>query len=336
MASRKNATIEDVAKKARVSAASVSRVLSNSPGVKDHLRKKVEFAVSELNYELPKGRIRAKEGNRIGLILPDLENPYFTQLIKGVQNAARVTGFEFLICDSCLDPNMEVEHVERLMNTFTKGFIYIPFAPRIPSIIYELMKQDKHPIVFLDREVEHPRICSVVSDNEEGAFQATSYLLKLGHRKILYLSGPEHFSTSKTRAKGFEQGLKEGGLNLDDQMVEICDTTFDDAFQKTLSAYKKDKSFSAVFASNDLMAFGAWKALEKQGLKIPEDMSIIGFDGIRIAAQISLTTIAQPAFEIGRNAVHLLSDLIEKRRKAPQRILLRDSLIIRNSCKRIG
>jgi len=195
--------------------------------------------------------------------------------------------------------------------------------------------EEKFPIVFLDRELDRNDICTVASDNEEGACQAATYLLNLGHRNIVFISGPVFFSTSVTRFEGFKRALGEFGLNLPQEMVLYGDTYQESSYQKVKGLLSRDIEFSAIFASNDVMAFGAMRALKEANLGVPDDVSIIGYDDIPFAEHVSLTTIAQPSYEVGRNALMLLMDLIHKRREPPQKILLRDSLIIRKSCRRI-
>jgi DNA-binding LacI/PurR family transcriptional regulator len=189
--------------------------------------------------------------------------------------------------------------------------------------------------VFLDRALEREDICTVASDNVEGAYQATTYLLNLGHRDIVYISHSPHLSTSVARFEGFRKGLDEFGLKVNKDLFLMGDTTFEKGFQEVQRLLKSRKKFTAVFSSNDMMAFGAWEAAKEAGLKVPQDLSIIGYDEIPFSSYLSLTTIAQPSVEIGRNALSLVVDLVEGKRVAPQAILLRDSLIIRKSCMKI-
>ncbi len=335
MRSTKAITIKDVADKARVSIATVSRVLNNKPSVRPHIRKAVEDAISELNYEFrPSGAEQSNKATRIGLIVPDITNPYFPLLIKGISNIGKIQNAEIILCNSDRDLEMEKHHVQTLIENGAEGIIYIPFAEAIDSLLIDLV-EGKFPIVFLDRELERNDICTVASDNEEGAYQATTYLLKLGHRNIVFISGPSFWSTSVTRFAGFRKGLDEIGIPLRNELILYGDATEQSASNEVQKLLDNEIEFSAVFASNDLMAFGAWKALEEAGLRVPDDVSVIGYDDIRFSEYISLSTIAQPSYEVGRNALMLLMDLIHQRREPPQRILLRDSLIIRKSCRRI-
>lgn len=326
------ATIRDVAALARVSVATVSRVVHNHPKVQPHLRKAVEEAIGATGYRLRSSPPGRGQGIRIGLVIPDITNAYFPLVIRGVCNTALVHGAEIVLCNADNNSATEQRHIERLLERQVDGVIYIPFLEPIEDPIAGLLEMGL-PIVFLDREHRHERLCAVLSDNEEGAFQAITYLLNLGHRSIVFIAGPESYSTTVSRASGYRRGFLEMGLSYREELVIHGDTTYDGAHRATIKLLDKRASFSAIFASNDMMAFGAWKALEDRGLRVPEDVSIIGYDDVPLSAIMSLTTIAQPAFEIGRNALTLTMDLIEGRRQAPQRVLLRDSLIIRKSTR---
>jgi len=336
MRRHKPATMKDVAEKANVSVATVSRVINNETSVSSQHRKAVENAIEELHYEL-KTTNAQKMGLicRIGLVLPDITNPFFPLLIKGITNISKIYGAEIVLCNSNMDIDIEKYHFEKLLDTGVDGVIYIPFDESVNPIVRKLIK-DKFPVVFLDREFDIENTCSVTSNNKEGAYQATSYLLNLGHRDILFISGPRHFSTSITRHAGYMQGLDEFSIDYREDLVIYGDTSQQSAYEETIKYIGENKgSFTAIFASNDLMAYGAWKALEENNYSIPEDVSIVGYDDIPFSSFISLTTIAQPSYEIGRNATLLLCDLVNKRREPPQRIVLRDSLIIRKSSQKI-
>ena len=326
--------MKDVAELANVSVATVSRVINNDFSVGEQNRLAVLEAIDTLHYEL-KSTPQGKKETQIGLVIPDITNPYFPLLIKGITNAARVHDIDLILCNADRDFEAEQYYFEELLRKKVDGIIYIPFLEAVDPLVADLI-EDRYPIVFLDREAQFEDICSVTSNNEEGAFQAVTYLLNLGHREILFVSGPAHFSTSISRRNGFERGLKAFGLEYREEMTIYADTTQENAYREMRRFLKKQQQpVTAVFATNDLMAFGVWQALEDQGYRIPEDVSVVGYDDIPFSSFISLTTIAQPSFEIGRNAFILLMDVIDKRREPPHKIVLRDSLIIRKSCQRV-
>lgn len=332
----KPVTIREVASRAKVSVATVSRVLNRHPRVKRHLREAVEEAIQHLEYEYKPANLvagRAEDRHRIGLVVPSMLNPFHALLLEGISSAALVHGADLLLLDSGEDLHAEEQHLRRVLQGGVDGLVYIPFAEHLEAEVDQLL-QRRFPLVFLDRTLDREDTCTVASDNEEGAYQAVTYLLNLGHREIVCIAGAPHLSTSGARFAGYSRGLKEFGLPVRDDLVLVGDTTFEKAYQETQRFLRGGRRCTAVFASNDLMAFGAWQAAEDQGLRVPDDLSIIGYDEIPFSSYRSLTTIAQPSFEMGRHAPTLLIDLIEGRRRPPERVLLRDSLIIRKSCRR--
>ena len=334
MANHKTPTMKDVALRAQVSVATVSRVINNEPSVSEFNRQAVLAAIEDLHYEL-RNPANHKRELRVGLVIPDITNPYFPLLIKGITSLARVHDAEVILCNANGAFEAEKHHFCHMTERGVDGIIYIPFLESVNPLVKDLV-DSRFPIVFLDREVSLENICSVTSNNEEGAYQAVTCLLNLGHRDILFISGPPHFSTSISRLAGYRHGLEELGVPFREEMVIFGDTTQEGAC-RVMQAFidGRELPFTAVFASNDLMAFGASQALEEKGYRIPDDISMVGYDDIPCSAMISLTTIAQPSYEIGSTAMILLVDLINRRREPPHRIVLRDSLIIRRSCRRI-
>jgi len=332
----KAATMKDVAERAHVSVATVSRVINSDPSVSEVNRSAVTAAIEQLGYALKPAQ--AEKGElRVGLVIPDVTNPYFGVLMQGITNVARVHHVEVILCNADWNADTEHYHLENLLERGVDGIIHIPFRETVDPIISDLI-DEQFPVVFLDREYPIENSCSVTSNNDEGAYQAVTYLLNLGHREIVFMSGPRHLSTSILRREGFERGLTEFGVQHRPELILYGDTTQESAYHEMLKLLESEgdkPSFTAVCASNDQMAYGAWQALETKGCHIPQDISVIGYDDIPFSSFISLTTIAQPGNEIGRNALILLMDLINGRREPPHRIVLRDSLIIRRSCRRI-
>jgi len=335
---RKNLRIKDIAKKAGVSPSTVSRVLNNNPTVKPEIQRRVEDVLKELNYQREKSNYfrKSKKTQIIGLIIPDLLNPWFPLMIKGIENVAKIHGYSIILCDSENDPEIEKKHIINLLDKRVEGLIFIP-SPGYNDLIIDLVNQD-FPLVFLDRIINCDDINCVTSANEEGAYQATKYLLSLGHKDIVYISGPKFISTEIDRFKGFQKAIEESsskGIVLKEDLILQGEYNWDIANREVSKIIESGAKFTAIFASNDIMAFGAKQAIENVGLKIPDDISIIGFDDIPFSATISLTTISQQAFEMGKNAMLLSIDLIKKRITPPQKIILNTSIVIRSSCKKI-
>ena len=330
----KSPTIHDVAQRAGVSLSTVSRVLNDYASVSSHTRERVESAIRELHYERPKPAddIRViEEFNSVGLIVPDILNPFFPLVIKGVEQVSRIHGYHLVLCDSENDLKLEQQHITNLYQRGVSGILLIPAAEQSP--VEELISNG-FPLVFLDRAIESEAVSYVISDNEDGAYQAVRYLLKLGHQHIVNLTGPEYLSTEKARLKGYQRALAEENIPLQQELMICANYRLDEAYRAMMSLLHIKTEFTAVFATNDMMAFGAKQALEELGKRIPDDVSLVGYDDIQFSSIISLTTISQPTLEMGRNAMLLLLDLIKERIKTPQHIVLRPSMVIRGSCKR--
>jgi LacI family transcriptional regulator len=334
MNSSKAATIHDVAKYAGVSLSTVSRVLNDYDAVNPNTRQKVEAAIRAVGYEKSKAesaKVAAKD-RVIGLIIPDLLNPFFPHLLHGIEQVSKIHNYALVLCDSEDSGELEEQHVTALCERGVDGIILIPTSEEVAYLEKLIKKQ--YPFVFLDRFIDVEGISYVTSDNDEGAYQATKYLLKLGHRRILFLAGPENLSTEQARLKGVQRALAEEGLSYHDEFWLTGNYHLDEAYQLVRSALQKGLDFTAVFAMKDMMAFGAKKALEEQGISIPGEMSLVGYDDILFSSIISLTTVSQPTYEMGRNAMVLLLDLIHERITQPQHIVLRPSMVIRGSCRR--
>lgn len=332
--SLKSPTIHDVAQRAGVSLSTVSRVLNDYVSVSSHTRERVESAIRELHYERPKVADDVKdteEVNSVGLIVPDILNPFFPLLIKGVEQVSRIHGYHLILCDSENDPELERQHIMNLYQRGVSGILLISTADQSP--VEELISNG-FPLVFLDRAIESEAVSYVISDNEDGAYQAVRYLLKLGHQRIVNLTGPEFLNTEKARLKGYQRALTEENLPFQQELMICANYHLEEAYHKIWSLLEKGQEFTAVFATNDMMAFGAKQALEEWGKSIPDDVSLVGYDDIQFSSIISLTSVSQPTLEMGRNAMLLLLDLIKERIKTPQHIVLRPSMVIRGSCKR--
>ena len=330
----KSPTIHDVAQRAGVSLSTVSRVLNDYVSVSPHTRERVEAAVRELHYERPKsseGDKVLEELNSVGLIVPDILNPFFPLLIKGVEQVSRIHGYHLILCDSENDPGLEQQHITNLYQRGVKGIILIPSAQE--NSVAELPASEL-PLVFLDRIFESEAASYVISDNEDGAYQAVRYLLKLGHQRIVNLAGPGYLSTEKARLTGYQRALAEEGIPVQSELMLCANYRLEEAYREVMTLLQRSIEFTAVFATNDMMAFGAKLALEEQGKRVPADVSLIGYDDIQFSSIISLTSVSQPALEMGKNAMLLLLDLMKERIKTPQHIVLRPSMVIRGSCQR--
>lgn len=333
----KQSNIRDVAREAGVSIATVSRILNGNSGFNDATKQNVENAISDLNYRRAKGTLSLSKAAAVSITLVisdiDLMNPFFWELIKGF--------YDTLDIHSC-SVNLRIFQgmndtgdglADELKKSGADGVVFISSMKTDINVLKDA--GDELPVLFVDRLPREGDLYSVVSDNHLGSYQAAKYLVQLGHQRIAYVGGPENFSTERERRAGFLQGLKESALTVE------AENLLEGGFERLpahLAIEKRLKSpfdFTAVFAANDLMAFGVKEALDQAGLKVPEDISLMGYDNIMFSTALGLTTVDQRAYEIGRNALLLLLDYIHKRRTVPKHILVSPGLIIRKSCRRL-
>jgi LacI family transcriptional regulator len=334
MASRKKVTIKDIARAARVSVATVSNVLNDKETVDLSIRDTVLGIAAKMGYS----RIKRRPSNgaaakMIGMVSPDVTDPVMASIFKGVENVAQIHGYISILCDSMNSGELENEHIENLVHRGIDGLIVQPTGKELPSLT--MLRRRAFPFVVVDRKISETAVNSVVSDNLDGAYQAVKYLLSLGHRDICFISGPAITSTALDRAAGYAKALSEAGVASRDDLVIEGNFIWSDAFQGVETILREGLRFTAVFAANDIMALAARAAIEKHGMRVPEDISVVGYNDILYASAISLTTVALDPLEMGKNATLLLLDLISKRRRPPHSVTMKPRLIIRNSCRKV-
>jgi LacI family transcriptional regulator len=334
-------TIADIAKEAGVSKATVSRVLNEREegvGLETRLRVK---AIMEMREFEPCGVARglATGKNRsVGLVIPDIADPFFPLLIRGIEEALHHRGYSLFLCDSDRDFNRETEHLRVLLEKRVDGVI-LSSTDSNTDLQLDLLDKRSVPYVLLDRMIEtRPSMAGVFSDNRKGARIAAAFLLKSDPRRLLFINGPEELSVSKLRKAGVEDALRLKGLDPasilcvnGDYSVESGERRVDALFGSGLES----PGFDAVFAANDRMAIGAMRALKRRGFRIPENIEVVGFDDIETARLVEppLTTVAQPAFEMGRESAELLLGLIDGKKPARRTIVLEPVLVVRKTTR---
>ncbi len=320
-------TLQEISDLSGVSITTVSRVLSNAPNVNSETRAKVLEIIdaSALN------KIK-KKSNIIGFLVPDINNPFFSKLLDGIGSIAKIQDYNVVVCHTENDPHREEACIKNLLDTNVDGILYIS-SGEIPLSVKKILFEQYPPTVFLDRDPGLDTCNLITANSTEGMYQSSKYLLSLGHRNILYLGGDQSLQVNIQRLDGYKKALKEYNLILDESKTINAHFEMESSYQQVSKLILEDKfNFSAVCSSNDLMAFGAYKALTEAGMKIPEDVSIIGYDDIPTASVINLTTIHQPFEEMGRTAMMELDALIRGGKKTDKHITLGTSLIIRNTC----
>jgi LacI family transcriptional regulator len=329
------ATIHDVAREAGVSASTVSRVLNGSAPVNEEKRRRVLRAVEKLNYR-PNALARSlkkKRTHSIGLIVPDITNPFFAEVAKGVEDVAREYGYTVILCNSENDPARERTYLNVLQEKQVDGVIFVTAGANEGDRVGRLERGI--PVVMLDREIPGIPADAVLVDNEEGAYEAAKHLLALGHRRIGIITGPLLLSTAEERLEGYKKAMREAGVPVKPRLVKDGGFTFQGGYAAMHQLLEGGNDLpSAVLASSDIMALGAMKAAEERGLRIPQDLALVGFDDIMVASLVkpALTTIAQPKRQMGQLAVEMIVERLERGRRRAKRVLLRPKLVVRESC----
>ena len=332
-------TIKDVAKAANVSITTVSRVINHkSEGVSDETRDRIIKVMKDLKYQpnrIARGLV-TKKTNTLGLILPDIANPFFPEIARGVEDTANIYGYNVILCNTDDRADKEELYINVLKEKCVDGIIFTSSAGPAAGHIQKLADFDM-PFVLLDRYIDTGKLPGVYSDGFGGMYQMTSYLFKMGHRDIAYIGGPEGRSAKK-RYDGFEQAARAYGLILKKKLIEEGNYKISGGREAMSRLLKRGGGFTAVLCANDLTAVGAMETLKKKGYRIPEDISVAGFDDIQLAGYVEpkLTTVAQPCYEMGELSTRMLIKLIEGLALEKQEIILKPELVIRNSVKRVA
>ena len=302
-------TIGDVARRAGVSTATVSRVLAGLGGARPDTQTRVLEAARELDYrpsEIARA-LKRRSTQTIGLIVTDIENPYFPQLVRAVEDAARDEGYAILLCNASDDPEREAFYLDLLVDRRVDGLIIA--ASSLGVRHQEWLAAARLPVVLVNTAAPDVDLPSIMSDNREGGRLAAGHLLGLGHRRFGYLMAPPRNVDAPDRLAGVRQALAEAGLGQDAPVVTTGEPLVGGGEAAMLEMVDRAPDVSAVVAYNDLMAIGALRALRQLGRRVPLDVSIVGFDDVAFAAYVDppITTISQGTIEMGRWAVAQLA-----------------------------
>ena len=332
-------TLKDLAQECGVDVATASRSLSDAYGVRKETRRKVLAAAARLNYRpnrLAKGLVTGRS-HTLALVLSDIRNPFFAELARGAEDAAHKAGYELILCNSDLDPAKQMRYVHSLLEKRVDG-ILMNSVGGLSDNEREELGRSGGPIVLLNRPpVRVGGFSTVLADNYEGGRLAGSYLVGLGHRVMVQLTGSRQHGNLAERGRGFLKALEGAGAATTSFTLRGQHNT-EGAYQMMKPLLGERRDFTAVFTANDAMAFGAIRAIFEAGLRVPEDISVIGFDDVELAGIIRppLTTIHQPKYEMGWAAVEVLLRHAERPETwTPEHRLMEVKLIERESCRAI-
>ncbi len=331
-------TIKDVARESGVNISTVSRSLSGSYGVNKATRERVLAVATRLNYRpnrVARG-LATGRSNTVGLIVSDIRNPYFSEVARGAEDAAWEAGCDVVLCNSDLDPAKQMRYVSSLLEKRVDGMLVNSIAD-LNKRQQEQLATSGVPIVLLNRPSGVKAFSSTSVKNYEGGVMVGNYLLELGHRRTAFLSGPKRHTSFNERGRGFLRAMAESG-KAEEPLVLHDDQSFAGGYQMAKQILTQDRKITAVFAANDVIAYGLIRAAMEAGLRIPEDLSVVGFDDLEMSSILHppLTTVKQPKYEIGRMAMEMLLERTKTRTKTPpEHRVLSVQLIVRQSCARV-
>jgi LacI family transcriptional regulator len=333
---QKPVTIHDVAKAAGVSISTVSRVLNDKDDVAPETYERVQQVISELGYvsSLAARGMRSRRTNVIGLIMPDVASPYSIVVMQGVNRAIAQMDYDLIIYTNGdvrknTSADQESYYVALLNGNVTDGVIVVaPAATNFSTVA---------PVVAIDPNNESPECPAIISTNRDGALQAMMYLTGLGHRRIGFITGRLELVSAIRRLQGYKDGLATAGIPLDEELIQIGDYTTETAVGCTHALLSLDDPPTAIFAANDMSAMGVYKAAEELGVRIPEDLSVVGFDNLREAAFLNppLTTVDQFIAEMGYIATEMIVRLVKGETLESSLHKISTKLVVRESCRKV-
>ncbi|WP_244871480.1 LacI family DNA-binding transcriptional regulator [Orenia marismortui] len=329
-------TIKDIAKEAGVSTTTVSRVLNDKPDVSEATKKKIQKVIDKLGYN-PNGIARGlvlQKTHTIGLIIPDISNPFFPEVAKGVEDRARELNYSVIFCNTDNDKEREKEAIALMKSKHVDGII-LSLSISNKEELYKL-EEKNFDVVQIDRKIPDSNYQAVVIDNTLGAYNATSHLVELGHTKIAHVTGDLEIQTGQDRLEGFKKAIANFDLNYKEEWIVEGDFSKESGYQAMKKLLRLKDRPKAVFIANDLMAIGAYEAIFEMGLGIPEDISVVGYDDIEIASIIKpgLTTMTQSKYKLGQAAADMLIAKIDSKEEVDDEdIILNPKLIIRDSTR---
>src|ERR1035437_2111234 len=329
------ANMKRIAEMAKVSLGTVSNVLNNTAAVRGPLRERVLAAVEKLHYQpsqLARG-LRRVRTNIIGMIIPDITNPFFPAVVRGAEDVAFSNGYRLILCNTDNDHSKELVHLNELRTYLPAGLIVIPSNFSDLTTQTESYSRAGTGVVCIDRLPKNWSGDSVTADNEEGAYNATRCLLQFGHTKLATITGPLHLTNAKERLGGFKRAMSEAKLHLALEYVQ--ETTFDKqgGYAKGLILLRLPPPPTAIFAGNGMIALGVLLAIRESGLRCPQDISLMGFDDLDFAETTdpSLSSVSQSGYQLGATAARILLDRFGGDQGLPKQLVLETSLRIRHS-----
>ena len=335
----KKITIKDIGRMANVSHTTVSRALNNKSRIRNETKEKILSIARDLNYQ-PNFIARSlvmKRTRTLGLVITTIANPFYIELAQGIETTARGLGYNIILCSTHSDISIEKQYIDMLRSKGVDGIIFTSAHMGDPNIIE--LAEEEYPIILVNRRTYHPIVMEKVDyvgvDNILGGFLAVEHLIKLGHKRIGVIGGSSESSVGFERLEGGKKALTTSGLEVIRDYFLEGDFLKGSGYQGGKKFLKMDVPPTAIFATNDYMALGTYQAILEEGIKVPEEIALIGFNDIEFTSMkgIELTTIGQKKYEMGSLAVKTLVEKVEGGKLGPsKKIILEPELIIRKTC----
>ncbi len=340
---RSAVTIKEIAREAEVSTATVSMILNNKDkSISEATRQKV-LRIAEERHYVPNSIARSmvtRKTRTIGLIMPDIVNPFFPEIARGAEDRASLSRYSIIYCNTDDNLKRENAYVDILTEKMVDGIIFTHSADRESGS--EGYKRCRVPVILIDRDYDFPNVIGkVLVDNTKASYTGVNYLLDQGYRKIAYIAGSIHTRTARDRLEGYKKALAERGIALGEEYIKTGEYKSQWGSAAAQAFLDEKVRFDALFCGNDLIAIGAVKALKEAGIRVPDDVGVMGFDDIYMAEVVepALTTVKQPNYEMGYRAAEMLISAIEgqtspEKVKEVETVILDTELTIRQSTRK--
>jgi len=326
-------TLKMVAERAEVSVNTASRAINNKPDINEETKKRVLRIAKELGYirNAAAVALRTKKTRTIGVVIADNSNPFYAEVLNGIEVAAREKNYHIILANTQRDYKKEEEAINLLLAKRVDGLLITPVQDRDDDITNLI--DANIPFVVVGRDFENIEVDAVYNNEVKGGFLATEYLIKKGHKRIALIDGFLYKSPAKSRLEGYKKALNKHRISVDESLISVGDINIEDGYERTKQMLERNLDFTAIFAYNDMMAFGSMQAIKEKGLRIPEDIGLVGYDDIPFSSLISpsLTTIKLKKQELGVESVKLLFSRINGGRKKTKKVMLDVELQIRES-----
>jgi LacI family transcriptional regulator len=326
-------TLKDVAEHAQVSKATVSRVLNNNPNVAEELRVRVLESIRLLGYQPNRAarRLRASVSEVLGLIISDIENPFFISVVRGVEDAAYASQMSVVLCNTDEDPVKQQMYLRVMQAERVAGLI---ISPTNVNEDFTELKQLGIPVILLDRRTDKFETDAVTIDNVGGAYLAVKHLIDLGYERIGTIGGSPHLTTGRERYEGYRKALHAAGLKTDEKLIKVGDFKTGSGYYLAKELIGLPQPPQAIFVANNLMTLGTLRALRENDVRVPQDMALVGFDDMPWSSELCppLTAVSQPAYELGQETVQLLLRRLANSEAPIRTVTLQPRLVVRESC----